>query len=67
VRFSKFTNYSLFGVEGNSMFENDVSSELQYKDLSMSDKGRCEDYSDLIIQGDIQIDNAEEDEYLFEM
>lgn len=49
------------------MFENDVSSELQYKDLSMSDKGRCEDYSDLIIQGDIQIDNAEEDEYLFEM
>lgn len=49
------------------MFEDDIFSELQYKDLSMSDKGRYVDYGDLIIQKDVQIDNAEEDEYLFEV
>jgi hypothetical protein len=58
-------NYSPFRIEENSMFEEDVLSELRYKDFSMSDKGRCADYSDLIIQDDVQIDNAKEDDYLF--
>jgi hypothetical protein len=61
----KFNRMEYNKVINNSMYEEDVLSELRYKDLCMSDKGRNVSYDDLKIV-DFEVSEAEEDRYLFE-
>jgi hypothetical protein len=68
MRNFELINYSPFKIEKNSMFEeDDVSSELRYRDLCISEEGVNIDYDGLIIEKDIVIENAKEDDYLFKI
>jgi hypothetical protein len=61
----KFNRREYNKIVSHSMFDEDILSELRYKDLCMSDKGRNVSYDDLKIV-DIEVSEAAEDKYLFE-
>lgn len=66
MRNFELIKYSPFRIEKNSTFEeDDVSSELRYGDLCISEEGVNIDYDGLIIEKDTVIENAKEDDYLF--
>jgi hypothetical protein len=61
----EFMNQSQFTMQDSSDFEKELESELDFNDISMSDKGRNEDYNDININKDVKVNIPQQDKYLF--
>jgi hypothetical protein len=58
-------NQSQFTMQDSSDFEKELESELDFNDISMSDKGRNEDYNDINITKNVKVNIPQQDKYLF--
>lgn len=61
----EFMNQSQFTMQDSSDFEKELESELDFNDISMSDKGRNEDYNDINITKNVKVNIPQQDKYLF--